>query len=193
MGDLGGLFEDDEYGKGSSDIQEIMAVMGKMIDAEVLTVPDAIEALLNLVKPGRTEHSHDIIQPFRTAMVIQGFKDVGEKVECLWLTVFPWGMGFHMGFDPEYPVSAIGHDGKMAIVKSLCAILVQGGVNAVVNDEGRIKITTDDGEEQEVDIDNVVQEFRKELDSELGPSVGEPLTDEKEDEAITDWIKKWMS
>ncbi len=194
MHDLGGIFEDDENGRGTSDLSEVMNFMSEAIQADKLTVPDAVEALLNLVKPGRTDDSHDILREFRTAMAVQGYLEVADQVQGLWLTIFPWGLGFHMGFEPEYPVAAISHDGKAAIIKSLCAILQQGHVNASVNEKGRINIVSDEGDEQTIDIDQVVKEFRKELDVELGPDP-KPNKPEPnvEDESITDWIKKWMS
>lgn len=190
MDDLGGIFEDNENGRSVSDLGEVMDFMSQAIRDDKITTIDALEALLNLVHPGKTDISHDILREFRTGMALQGQIDLGNKIEAVWLTVFPWGMGFHIGFNREFDTSSIGNDGKLAVVKSLCAILVQGGVDAVVLPNGRIQITGDDGDEQEVDIDKIVKEFRKELDEELDAPNVKP--DPKEDEAISDWIRKWM-
>ena len=192
MSDLGGIFEDDDNGHATSDIQEVLDHMTERIREGTVTMPECLEGILNLVCPGRTDNSHDVLREFRTAMAVQGFHEVGKKVEALFLTIFPWGMGFHLGFESEYPVKAISHDGKTAIVKSLCAILVQGDVNAEVTEAGRIRITSPEGDEQSIGIDDVVKEFRKELDQELGPSKMEQPDKGPDDDAIADWMKRWM-
>lgn len=193
MSDLGGIFEDDENGRSTGDIHEVLDHMTARIQAGELNVGECLEGLLNLMTPGRTENSHDVLREFRTAMAVQGFMPVAKNVQGLWLTIFPWGMGFHLGFEHDYPVKAISHDAKQAIVKSLCAILVQGDVNASISPNGRITITSDEGDEHEVNVAGMVRQFNDEMEKELGPSAVEQPGDTTTGDAITDWMKRWMS
>ena len=191
--DLGGIFEDDENGHATSSIHEVLDHMTSKINEGELSVGDCIEGLLNLMSPGRTDNSHDVLREFRVAMAIQGYLPVAKNVQGLWLTIFPWGMGFHVGFEQDYPVAAISHDAKQAMIKSLCSILQVGDVNAFIGPNGRITITSDDGDEHEVNVAGMVQQFNKEMDQELGPSAVQQPGDTETGEAITDWMKRWMS
>ena len=193
MEDLGGIFEDDENGHATSDLAEVLDHMSRKIQEGEVTIPECVEGLLNLLSPGRTDNSHDVLREFRTAMAALGFIAVAKNVEGLWLTIFPWGMGFHVGFSPDYPAKAMSHDARLAFTKSLCAILVQGDVNASVSPNGKITITSDEGHEHEVNIDGMVRQFNDEMERELGPSKIEQPADTTENEAVTDWIKRWMS
>jgi len=186
MDPFDGLFEEGHYGRGVSDLGEVLDFMNNAIDEGKLNQVDAIESLLNLARPGSTEASHDVLSLFKVAMAVLGFNEIGKQCEGLWLTVFPWGIGFHMGFFGDYPVAAISPEGRAAVVRSLAAVLQSGGVDAEYTSEGKIRITNEEGEEQHIGIEHVMREFREQIDEELGPSITPP------DPTITDWMKRWM-
>ena len=189
--DFGEIFEGGPWGRPAESLTEVLERMTEMMEEGKVALPDILEALLNMVRPGSTENSHDVLQQFIVSMYALGYGEVGKQVEALWLTMFPWGLGFHIGFNREYPVPAMSKEARKAIHAALCGILQAGSIKAVLTDEGRIRITGEDGDEHDVDINRVVAEFRDELDQELGPDAKpEAAADEQE---ITDWMRRWMT
>lgn len=188
---FGGLFADDPNGQEAHNLQDVLEVMTNGLESGRIDVADALECLLNIVKPGATEMSHDILSAFKSSMYVLGFKEVANQVKALWLTLFPWGIGFHMGFEKDYPVRAMSTDARKAMVTALVAVLNAGGIDAVVSPSGHITVSTEDGETQSMNIDSIVAEFREELDTELGPSPAPQPADETTTE-ITDWMRRWM-
>lgn len=201
--DFGEIFDQSDAGRpvNDGDIAEVLGRAIAMIEDGRAKLPDVIEGILNMMRPGSTQNSHDILRQFQTAMHALDFGEVGEQVCALWLTMFPWGIGFHIGFDPDYPVAAMSKEAKRATIRSLCAVLQSGKINAKLNEDGRICITDADGDEHEVQLDQIVEQFRDEIDEKLGPATvgpdGEgPLERElspEETKEISDWMKRWMT
>lgn len=195
-GTFGDIFDEDGVGRNAKDLEDLLKHMTHLMQEHEMPMMLALEGLLNILKPGATEMSHDIIIPFRACMFLQGHGEVMEHVGAVWFTEFPWGLGFHFGFEPGYVDQRMSFEAKRAVVRSLCAILQAGGINAELSSNDRIKILHDDGKEQSIDVEQVVDQFRSEMEQELGPDAPdekpEPPDAAKETEQITDWMKRWM-
>ena len=172
---FGEIFDEGNEGTNARGINDVLEHLTRLMEEHDMPISLALEGLLNILKPGKTDISHDVITQFRTAMFLQDHGEVAEHIAAVWLTEFPWGIGFHFGFDEDYEVQAMSAEAKLAVIKALCAILRSGGIPAVmVND--RIRITHPvSGDEQDIDVESVVNQFRNEIDTEL-----------------TDWMKRWM-
>lgn len=195
QGDFGDIFDDDGIGRNASDLSDVLSHIGHLMEDQGMPVMLALEGLLNILKPGATESSHDIMDKVAVCMFLQGHGDVMEHIAAIWLTEFPWGLGFHFAFEPDY-VGTMSYEAKHAMIRSLCAILQAGKINAEMTGSDRIKITHDDGKEQNIDVEQVVDQFRSEMEQELGPDApekpDEPPDATKETKQITDWMKRWM-
>jgi hypothetical protein len=188
------IFDQDGDGQPTDDVRFVLERMIALMESGKCTMADGLEGLLNMLRPGSTKTSHDILQQFLVGMHVQGFGELGHQVHAIWLTTFPWGIGFHIGFNPEYPPEAMSDKGKQAIIQTLCGILQAGHINAAMTEEGRIRITEEDGTEHDVQVDHLVDQFRTEIDEKLGPDG--PIDDgvsPEQAEQITEWMKRWTS
>jgi hypothetical protein len=190
--ELGDLFDEGEAGKNADDLNEVMEHITHLMEDEGMPATLALEGLLNILKPGATDLSHDVMGPFRAAMFVQGHGEMCEHVQAVWFTAFPWGLGFHFGIE-KGKLTALSYETKRAVIRALCAVVNAGGIKAEMTDNDRIKITRDDGSKQNIDIDQVVGQFREELEQELGPDAPtKPSPLPRDVQGLTDWLKRWM-
>jgi len=192
-GGLGDIFDDDDSGANAGNLEEVMKHLHHLMTEHDMPPSFALEGLLNILKPGATDMSTDILHQFKVAMYVQGpeFEFVADKCGVLWLSTFPWGLGFHFGFEHGFATEQMSFEARRAVIRALCAILKAGGINAVMTDKDRIKVTRKNGEEQDIDIDKVVNQFRNEIESELGPDAAPDPSEEVKE--IGDWMKRWMT
>lgn len=187
---FGDLFDEGDGGDNIEDIHQLIAHLDHLVNDHDMPIHLVVETVLNIMKPGATEMSHDVLQHFYVAMAAQEQLLVGKSVTTLWLTEFPWGVGFHFGFDRGIDPNAMSAEAKRAIVKSLAAILNASsaiGPIATVTGNDQLRISR----EGQDDIDVVVTQFRQELDSELGPDApheGLP----RDGLELRDWLRRWM-
>ena len=186
------IFEETDHARTGAGVEEMMEHLTEMMEAGRVDGSDALEALLNLMKPGATERSHDILLQFRAAMYALDFGEVAERVPVVWLTTFPWGIGFHFGFDEDYPVPAMSKAARNAVIRSLCAVLQAGGMKATLSKDNKILIVDDEGTEQSIHVEHVIAEFREELDHELGPDAPVPDASPEGSQQVSEWMKRWM-
>lgn len=192
--DLGDIFDESEAGKNAADLNDVLEHMTHLMTEHDMPVMLALEGLLNILKPGSTNMTHDVMGPFRAAMFVQGHGDVCEHVQAVWFSVFPWGLGFHFAIEKGVS-SSLGFEAKRAVIRALCAVINAGGITAEMTDNDRIKVTKPDGGEQSIDIEQVVDQFRDELEKELGPDAVD-LTERdqlpRDVQELGDWLKRWM-
>lgn len=189
---FGDLFDDGEEGV-ASNMEEVVEHMTHLMQEHDMPLVIALDSMLNLLKPGATDSSHDVLHHFYVAMYALDHGEVAKNVKCLWFTAFPWGMGFHFGFEQGYDVGGLTKDEKRAVVKSLAAILNAVGYKAEVTDKDLLRVSRQPGEEngETKDIDVLVTQFREELDSELGPDA--PSNDlPRSGPDLRDWLRRWM-
>jgi hypothetical protein len=192
-GGLGDIFDEGGLGRSADDLEEVLDHLTHLMTDHDMPASVALEGLLNILKPGSTETSHDVLAQFRVCMFLQGQGDVLENINALWLTAFPWGLGFHLGLDKDFATEQMSFETKRAMIRSLCAILQAGNIPAEMTDKDRIKITDPSGREQNIDIDTVISEFRSEMEAELGPdALIEPTEPDQAGQQITDWMKRWL-
>jgi hypothetical protein len=192
-GSFGDIFDEDGVGRNASSLEDLLGHLTHLITEHEMPTMYALEGLLNILKPGATDMSHDVMNAFRVCMFLQGHGDVMEHIGAVWLTTFPWGLGFHFGFEPDFVTDRMSYEAKHAIMRSLCAILQAGGITAELTSKDLIKITRDNGDEQSIDIDTVVSEFRSEMEKELGPDAPEePTKPDESGKQVTDWMRRWL-
>lgn len=186
---FGDLFDESEDGMAADNFEQVMDHMTRLMEDHGMPVTEALDGMLNLLKPGATDSSHDILQDFRIAMAVQGHLDAARTVRALWLIMFPWGLGFHFGFDRDFDTNGMPREHKHAVLRSLAAILNAGGIEASVTDNDLLRIKQPGNPEQNIDV--VVTKFRQELDAELGPDApfeGLP----RDGPELKDWLQRWM-
>lgn len=147
-----------------------------------MSFEEAVGILIDIVRPGNSENSHDVRPLFAGAMFAYGQGDLVEKFGAVYLQILPWGVAFSIRVEKDMHYADLATEQQLAIVKSLCVVLQSGGMNAVVGEDGKIILTSDEGETTQVDIDSIVGQFRQELDRDLGPTG--PDTD--------DPMRRWM-
>lgn len=193
---FGEIFDENDEGRSAKGMEDVLGHLTHLIEHHEVPVSKVLEALLNILQPGSTESSHDVLGMFRVCMFLQGHGDVLEHFGAIWLTEFPWGVGFHIGIERGFSANSMSFEAKRAMIRSLCAVMQAGGINAEMTERDRIKITHNHGKEQDIDIDQVVNQFREELDEKLGPDapIDPQISDitSEEQEQITDWMKRWL-
>jgi hypothetical protein len=183
----GDIFDNDDGFVTASSITEVLAHLTEGMEAGKIEVPDALAALLNIVRPGSTEDSHDIRHHLMVAMIAQGFEAEARQIMGAYLTEFPWGIGLHLCIHRDGQHSSADDftdQARAALIKSLRGCLCAGGINATINDDGTIHI----GKGGVYSVDHQVEKFREELDRDL-PSIDDDIEDGGE---IADWMKRWI-
>lgn len=186
---FGELFDEDDDGGSPADMEQVMNHIDHLIADHNMPISDVLESLLNLLKPGATDMSHDVIQHFRVAMAVQGHIDAANHVKALWFTRFPWGLGFHFGFEEGFNVNGMPSEHKRAIVRSLAAILTSGGITATVTDDDLLHVKNPTEGDQDIEV--VLTKFRQELDAELGPDAPQEGLP-RDGPELREWLKRWM-
>ena len=173
---LGG-FEpfDDDFGEEVHDINGVMDALTAMIESGKINTVDALDAILNVMRPGATESSHDILQQFMACLHTLDAGHVADQVGAAWLSSFPWGLGLHLGVNKAFQPT---ESDKAAMTRALYGIL-KAGKSPVAMRDGKIMYVDEHG------VESIVSAFREELDTE--PT--EPSSDMK---TATEWLKRWM-
>ena len=175
------IFGDEGPGRPGS-IEEIFNLVRHSVDEHGMDFEEAVNIIIDLIRPGTSDNSHDVKPIFVGAMHAYGYGDVVEKFEAVYLTIMPWGVGFSIQVERGLRYEELEGGAQQAIVKSLCVVLQSGGMKAYVNDNNHIILTSPDGEETDLNVDDIVSQFRVQLEKELGPDGEEP----------EDPMKRWM-
>jgi hypothetical protein len=174
------IFGESDDGR-PGNIEEVMELIRHSINEHGMTFEDAVGVLVDLVRPGNSENSHDVKPMFMGAMFAFGFGDLAHKFGSLYLNSMPWGIGFSIAVEHGLHFNDLPTGAQNAIVQSLCVVLQIGGLSARVED-GHIILTSPEGDESTVDVDSIVGQFREQMDKELGPDGPEP----------DDPMRRWM-
>jgi hypothetical protein len=184
--DMFNIFDDDDNFENASSLGGVMKHLTEGMEADKIKVTDAIEALLNIIKPGSTDMSHDIRHHLIVAMIAQHFEVEARRILGAFLTQFPWGFGLHiMIHDRENEFSP---EAQRALIASIHACLVAGGIKATLTDTG-IHIDSEQG--SVYSVDQQVEQFREELDARLGPDADQTYDNDAMKE-VSEWMKRWM-
>ena len=166
---------DDDFGEEVHDLEGVMDALTKMIESGKITTVDAIDAILNIMRPGATDSSHDILQTFKACLHTLDAGHIADPIGAAWLSSFPWGLGLHLGVNKAFVPTETD---KLLMTKALFGVL-KAGSSPVAMRDGKIIMTDEEG------IESIVTAFREELDTE--PT--EPSSDMK---SATEWLKRWM-
>jgi hypothetical protein len=171
----------DIFGPSDSNrLDEVMALISHYVSEHDMPTEAAINILLDIVRPGGSDNSHDVRPMFVGAMWALGFGYLCPKIESLYINSMPWGVAFAISTDKDFRFDHLSKTEQQGVIKSLCLMLQAGGLNARVSADNHIILTDDAGEETRMDIDTMVSQFRVEIDKELGPDRPE------------DPMRKWM-
>jgi hypothetical protein len=180
------IFDDDDNFETASSLSDVLRHLTEGIEADHIQIGDAIEALLNIIKPGSTPNSHDIRHQLMVAMIAQRFEVEAKRIMGAYLTQFPWGFGLHLCIEnreDEFNPPAL-----KALNTAIYACLVAGGISATMTDEG-IHINKEQG--SVYSVDQQVEQFREELDAKLGPDADQTYDNDAMKE-VSEWMKRWM-
>jgi hypothetical protein len=168
-------FEETEGFSAARDLEEVLDFLTQAIENGKLNTVDAIDAILNLMRPGATDSSHDILMNLHACLHALDASHIADNIGVAWLSSFPWGFGLHLGFHKNFTPTA--NDNQL-MTKALFGVL-KAGSSPVAMKDGKIMITDKDG------IERIVSAFREELDT-------EPPEPSDDPQAATDWLKRWM-
>ena len=156
----------DEGNRGvPADLAGMLDWLNEQVESGTMDVVEAINAMIDIARPGTSENSHDVKPIWVGAMYAYGYGPVTAHVGGMWLNMSSFGFGFAVGVEPGFQFEALSEDAQRAVVKAMCCVLQAGSLKASVNDNGTISIEDDDGTISEVDI----AQFRREIDDTLGP------------------------
>jgi hypothetical protein len=152
-----------------SDFAELMDLLRHQVEDHDMTTEEALGIVVDMLRPGNSDNSHDVRPIFIGALYALEHGDLGQQFESVYINTMPWGIGFVIATHKGFSFATLDKAQQSAIVRSLCVTLQAGGMAATVDDDNRIRITGPDGDTMEVDIDEIVSQFRTQLDEELGP------------------------
>jgi hypothetical protein len=167
------IFGENEFGK-PADPHQLFEYIDHMVKEHDMPVKQALDILIDMVRPGTSENSHDVRQLWVGAMHAYGFAEVCDSIPSMWLNVMPWGVGFAIHVDHEFNFKALSKPAQRSVIEAMAIVLRAGGMGATVNDDNEITITNDEGETSTMTVDSIVKQFRNELEEELGPDAEEP-------------------
>lgn len=173
------VFGPSEHGK-PGDFDEVMALIRHYVDTHDLPQSEAIDIILDIIRPGGSDNSHDVRPMFVGAMWATGFGYLCDKIESLYINSMPWGVAFSIATEKGFRFQRLAKLEQEGIIRCLCAVLQAGGLKARVNAENHIILTDDEGTESTMDIDAMVSQFRVEIDDALGP--------DKPDDPMRRWM-----
>ena len=171
------IFASDQEGR-PSNIDEVMALIRHHVNEHDMTTQEALGIIIDLVRPGTGENSHDVRPLFVGAMWAHGKGYLCDQFEGIFITTMPWGIGFSIATKQGFKFDQLFKDEQNTITESLCNVLQAGGLEARLDGDNKIILTAPDGEESTMDMDDIVAQFRVELDEELGPDAGKPDPDD---------------
>jgi hypothetical protein len=162
------IFGSDQDGR-PGDIEEVMQLIQHYVSEHELTVEEALNILFDLVRPGSGPNSHDVRPIFVGAMYAYEYGYLSKKFESLYITTMPWGIGFSIAVEQGFKFRHLVRPEQQAIIRSLCVVLQSGGLDASLDGDGHIILTDPNGETTKMDVDEIVAQFRTQLDTALGP------------------------
>jgi len=186
------IFGENEDGRPGS-FEEILELTKHFVEEHDMPPYEAMGYIIDMVRPGHSDNSHDVRPIFVGAMYALGFGELSEKFGSVFVNTMPWGVGFCIGVDHDFDFHATSPEGRQAVMRSLCVILESGGMNVSLDGEQHILMQMgDDGPSTKLNIDDIVAGFRRSMDDELGETP-EPRLKWK-DKAIDpeDPIRKWI-
>lgn len=160
------IFHEDEGHRRAADMVEILAWMEHAVDEHHADPDEVVQVMIDLLRPGTSENSHDVKPIWSGAMWALGYGAVAEQVAALWLNTMPWGLGFAISVEKDFRFEALSDDAKHAVIRSLCAVIQMGGLKADITTEGTIRV---EGMDDEISTEHLVGQFRHEIERELGP------------------------
>jgi hypothetical protein len=83
------IFDENDDFENVSNLNDVMKHLTEGMEEDKIKVGDAIEALLNIIKPGSTENSHDIRHHLMVAMIAQHFEVEAKRILGAYFTQFP--------------------------------------------------------------------------------------------------------
>ena len=174
------VFSDDGIGR-PGDAAQFMQLINRAVEEHDMPFEEAVGYLCDMVRPGHSEHSHDVKPMFVGAMFAYGYGHLCDNFGALYLNSMPWGIGFNIGVKPEFDFNACSADEQRAIIQSFACVLRCGGMDVTVGDDNRLIIhNLEGGDDDEMTVESIVGQFRQQIDKELGP------------DAPDDPIRRWM-
>jgi hypothetical protein len=173
----------DIFGNGDepAGIVEVLQMIQHHVETHKMTYLDACNIVIDMIKPGHSDTSHDIRPMWTGAMFALGYGEVAHQFTALYLNEMPWGIGFAVSTEPDFEFTALSPDAQRTVMLALAACLRAGGIIVTIHDNNTLDIERPDGEASTMSMDDVVGQFRKEMEKELGP-----------DRPDDPW-KKWMT
>lgn len=163
----------DEGGGSPGSFEEVLSLIMHAVEDHGMTMEQAIDIVIDMVRPGQSEHSHDVRPVFTGALYALGYGVIASNFKALYLNTMPWGIAFSVGVEQDFEFYALAKDAQRAVIMSFVAVLQAGGLDATITDENQILLKSPDGESS-MTMDGIVSQFRAQLDEELGPDSDEP-------------------
>ena len=161
-------------GKGGwgipSDMEGLLEWMNHLIEEHNESLPTVINVLVDMVRPGTSENSHDVKPIFVGALYALGHGDIAEKFAAMYLNLMPWGLGFCISVEQGFTFESLGNVKQRAIIQAMAAVLESGGMECVVTEDNTIRVLNPDSDEHtDYTAETLIGQFRQSMEQELGP------------------------
>jgi hypothetical protein len=159
-----------------NDLGPLIELINHAITEHEMTVAEGIMILADVVNPGHSESSHDVKGMWVGAMYAFGHGNLCDEFGSIWLNSMPWGVGFQIAVKTGFVFSDCTEAQQRAMVEAFAVVLRCGGLEAEVTPENYIRVRSPEGVESEMTADDIVGQFRRAIDDELGPDAPEDPT-----------------
>jgi hypothetical protein len=167
------LFGENEFGR-PVDARGLFEFIEHMVEEHDLEPSLALDVLVDMIRPGNSENSHDVKPLWVGAMWALGFGEVCDNISGMYLNVMPWGVGFALYTEKDFSFKALSPQAQRGFIESMCIVLQTGEMNAHVDEHNHICITDDEGRVTTMPPEAIIRQFREEIETELGPDAPEP-------------------
>jgi hypothetical protein len=158
------------------DLIPLLELINHAITTGEMSVYDGIGILADVIRPGHSDSSHDVKGMWVGAMYAFGHGDLCDEFGSIWLNSMPWGVGFQIAVRPGFVFADCTEAQQRAMVEAFAVVLRCGGLEAEVTSENFIRVRSPEGVESEMSTDDIVGQFRRAIDDELGPDAPEDPT-----------------
>ena len=87
------IFDESGGGVGAT-LEQLLEWMNEHVQYGDMDIRQVVEVMIDIVRPGSSENSHDVRPMWAAAMWVQGYGSIAECVPAMYLNTMPWGLGF---------------------------------------------------------------------------------------------------
>ena len=161
---------DTNGGEGiQANLTQLLVWINDHVQSGDMDIAQAIDAMIDVVRPGTSPNSHDVRPMWAAAMWVQGYGNIAESVPAMYLNTMPWGLGFAISVENGFEFEGLPKDAQHAVIRAMCAVIQMGGLTAEVTADNTIRIHHDGGDTSDITQENIVNQFRRQIDELLDP------------------------